>query len=599
MDYTVPTREEIKTVLDRMLENIVRSTSFQVIDTATGAPVTDFSKPIKTAAIDLRRGEYGDWNYSFGTALSGMLLVSDITGDARYREYVNKSFDFIFTHLDYFSRQSAEFGRPSHNYRRLLEFHELDDCGAIGAALVRAQGNTSDPRYDPVIRRIDEHIATKQLRLSDGTLARPRPYPVAVWIDDVYMAVSFLTAMGKRTGEQRYFDDAARQVTGMSARLFHEETGLYDHSWFEHAAPYDPIFYWGRGAGWMLMAMTELLNDMPEQHPARAKVLEQFGKAVQGVARVQGSTGLWHQLLDRTDSYLETSASAMFTFAIARGVNRGWIPAVYSPVAQAGWRAVASRVRADGNVDGVCVGTTAAADAVYYYSRPTNITALQGHGAMLMAGAEVMVMVDKFDINRTNNTYYYRTNETPGLKTRGSDRRQCRGPGAPTGGSAEDPGLRQAAVPRTRGSDRRQCRGPGAPTGGSAEDPGLRQTTVPKTGAPTSRGAPGHESRGTRDADDSSHPLDTRLRDDRCRAGRHHSVAARRRAGRGGHRQEPVRVRPRRGGRRRLRHRPGEGTHRGRPSQGPRARRHVRPGTAGPGHRPRRRREVRRGGVPV
>jgi rhamnogalacturonyl hydrolase YesR len=159
----------------------------------------------------------------------------------------------------------------------------------------------------------------------------------------------------------------------------------------------------------MLMAMTELLSDMPEQHPDRGKVLEQFRKAVQGVARVQSGTGLWHQLLDRPDSYLETSASAMFTYAIARGVNRGWIPAVYAPVAQAGWRALEARVRADGNVDGVCVGTTAAADAVYYFNRPTSTTALQGHGAMLMAGAEVMAMVDAFDINRTNNTYYYRT----------------------------------------------------------------------------------------------------------------------------------------------------------------------------------------------
>ena len=65
-------------------------------------------------------------------------------------------------------------------------------------------------------------------------------------------------------------------------------------------------------------------------------------------------------------------------------------------------------MRADGNIDGICVSTTAAADAVYYYNRPTHITAMQGHGAVLMAGAEVMQMVDKFSISRTNNTFYYR-----------------------------------------------------------------------------------------------------------------------------------------------------------------------------------------------
>ena len=138
--------------------------------------------------------------------------------------------------------------------------------------------------------------------------------------------------MGTLTGEQRYFDDAARQVLGMSARLFHEDTGLFDHTWFEHAAPYDPVFYWGRGAGWMLMSMAELLSVMPERSSGpREGARCSTAKAVQGAVRVQGSTGLWHQLLDKTDSYLETSATAMFTFAIARGVNRGWIPAVYAP----------------------------------------------------------------------------------------------------------------------------------------------------------------------------------------------------------------------------------------------------------------------------
>jgi rhamnogalacturonyl hydrolase YesR len=409
VDYTVPSSDEIKLVLDRILDHFVRSTTYQVIDTATGKPITDLTTPIKTAGVDTRKGEFNDWNYSIGVALAAMLQVSDVTGDPRYAVYTSKSFDFIFAHLDYFRRQAAQFGIQPNGLRRLQEFRELDDCGAIGAALVKAYARTPDPRFKPVIDRVDEHISRRQLRLADGTLARSRPYPVALWIDDAYMSIPFLAAMGTVTGERRYYDDAARQVIGMSARLFHEDVGLYDHSWFEHAAPYDPTFYWGRGAGWMLMAMVELLSVLPDDHQDRAKVLDIYRRAVQGAARVQGPTGLWHQLLDKTDSYLETSGSAMFTFAIARGVNRGWIPAVYAPVAQAGWRAVASRVRADGQIEGICVATTAAADAVYYYNRPTALDAMQGYGATLMAGAEVMVMVNGFDINRTNNTFYYRT----------------------------------------------------------------------------------------------------------------------------------------------------------------------------------------------
>ena len=156
------------------------------------------------------------------------------------------------------------------------------------------------------------------------------------------------------------------------------------------------------------MATAELLNVIPQDHPDRAAVLDIFRRAAQGAIAVQGSMGLWHQLLDKPDSYLETSASAMFTFALARGVNRGWLPPTYAPAAQAGWRALEQRVRADGTIEGICVSTTAAADAAYYYNRPTDLVAPQGYGAMLMAGVEVMTMVKGFDIDRINNTFYYR-----------------------------------------------------------------------------------------------------------------------------------------------------------------------------------------------
>jgi rhamnogalacturonyl hydrolase YesR len=407
-DYVVPSPEEIKITLDRVLDHFVRSTPYKIIDSASGQTVTDFSKPTKTAGIDRSKGEFNDWTYSMGAVMSGMLLVTEVTGDARYADYTVKNFDFIFDHLDYFRRQAAEFGPQPDGYRRMLEMRELDDCGSIGAALVRAYGKKPDPRYRTGIDLVDAHIAKKQLRLADGTLARPRPWPVALWIDDAYMSIPFLAQMGKFTGNRAYYDDAAKQVIGMSKRLFHEDVGLYDHTWFEHAAPYDPKFFWGRGAGWMLVSMADLLTVMPEDHPDRAKVLHIYRRAVQGVAQVQGSNGMWHQLLDRTDSYFESSATAMFTFAIARGVNRGWLPTVYAPVAQAGWQALSRKVRADGQIEGICVSTTAAADAAYYYNRPTELGAMQGYGAALMAGAEVMVLVKSFDISRTNNTFYYR-----------------------------------------------------------------------------------------------------------------------------------------------------------------------------------------------
>ncbi len=91
---------------------------------------------------------------------------------------------------------------------------------------------------------------------------------------------------------------------------------------------------------------------------------------------MQGGTGLWHQLLDREGSDLGTSTSARFTFAIARGVNRGWLSTAWAPVAQTGWQGVARCVRPDGQIEGICVATTAAYDAVCYYNRPTELSAM-------------------------------------------------------------------------------------------------------------------------------------------------------------------------------------------------------------------------------
>jgi rhamnogalacturonyl hydrolase YesR len=407
VDYVLPSEAEVKATLDRILGYFVKNTPYRIIDTATGAEVTDLKTPTKTAGIDLRAGQFNDWDYPMGVALAAMLEASSVTGDDAYANYTFRNFNFIFDHEEYFRRQAKQFGAQPYGYRRLLEMRELDDCGAIGAALIKAYRLKKDPRYRAAIDVIADFIAHKQFRMPDGTLARQRPQPVSLWADDLYMSAPFLAQMGVLTGETRWFDDAARQIVQFSDRLQDPRTGLWDHAWFQNTSP-DPKFYWGRAGGWAMMASAELLSVMPENHAARDRVLDIFRRGAQGVVGAQGGIGLWHQLLDKSDSYLETSASAMFVFAIARGVNRGWLSPAYAPVAQAGWQALARRVREDGGVEGICVSTTAAYDAVYYYNRPTDIGAMQGYGPMLFAGSEVIAMLRAFDVEKNLNTFHYR-----------------------------------------------------------------------------------------------------------------------------------------------------------------------------------------------
>jgi rhamnogalacturonyl hydrolase YesR len=206
------------------------------------------------------------------------------------------------------------------------------------------------------------------------------------------MSVPALAQAGLLTGEQRYFDDACRQILQFSARMFVPETGLYRHGWVQEMEPH-PAFQWARANGWAIVAMAELLSVLPENHPQRAAVLAQYRAHARGLAACQGKTGLWHQLLDRNDSYLETSASAMFVYALARGINRGWLdPQAYGGPVSLGWNAVAGQVNPQGQVENTCVGTGMAFDPMFYYYRPVNVLAAHGYGPVLLAGAELITL---------------------------------------------------------------------------------------------------------------------------------------------------------------------------------------------------------------
>src|SRR6478736_2697594 len=244
--------------------------------------------------------------------------------------------------------------RANHRGRTLprLRHDPADRAHRRRHAPARTRGREGRGRRTagPGARALDEPDAA-------STLARNRPLANALWLDDLYMSVPALAQMGALTGDRKYFDDAVKQITQFSARMFVPETGLYRHGWVQDMDPH-PAFYWARANGWAVVAMAELLSVLPEDHPGRAAVLAQYRAHVAGLTAQQSGAGLWHQLLNRNDSYLETSASAMYVYAIARGINRGWLePLAYGPTVSLGWNAVAQKVNAQGQVEGTCIGT--------------------------------------------------------------------------------------------------------------------------------------------------------------------------------------------------------------------------------------------------
>jgi rhamnogalacturonyl hydrolase YesR len=400
VDYQTPyepaTEAQIRAVLERVHGYLLEASPVRVVDadTGTAAALDKLPEHVALARTDLLIATY-EW----GVTYAGMLRAAEVTGDARYRDYTNERVTAIAT-LAAHAKARLPPGTTRENFppakngfalRGVLLPRALDDAGAMCAALVKAErAGLGNKQLRPWIDNYADWVAGGQFRLADRTLARNRPLPNSLWLDDLYMSVPCLAQMGKLTGERRYYDDAAKQILQFSQRMFVRERGLYMHAWVQGMNPH-PAFHWARANGWALMAMSELLEVLPADHPDRAKILAQYRAHAAGIAAAQGHAGLWHQLLDRRESYEETSASAMFVFALAHGINRGWLdPLAFGPAASLGWNAVASKVNAKGQVEGTCVGTGVGWDPMFYLYRPVHVLAAHGYGPVILAGAEMI-----------------------------------------------------------------------------------------------------------------------------------------------------------------------------------------------------------------
>jgi rhamnogalacturonyl hydrolase YesR len=397
-DYPVPYKptktEEIKDVLNRIYNFLETSSPARLVDRQTKAEVSDISKINGTTIFE--QGVFRPISYEWGVNYGAMLLAGEVTGDSKFTNYTLKRMNLIAAMSRYFKGSGTQ---PANNpVRSVLDPRALDDAGSMCAAMIKSYYSDGNKELRPLIDNYINYISNRQFRLADGTLARNRPLPNALWLDDLYMSVPALAQMGKLTGEMIYFDDATKQILQFEQRMFNKSKGLFMHGWMQEMTVH-PEFYWARCNGWALLAMSELLDVLPETHPYRAAILDLFRQHVRGIASLQSGTGFWHQLLDRNDSYYETSATAIFTYCVAHGINKGWIDAAaHGPMAIMGWNAVTTKVNKAGEVEGTCVGTGMAFDPVFYYNRPVNVAAAHGYGPVIMAGAEVLKMSGKYQI---------------------------------------------------------------------------------------------------------------------------------------------------------------------------------------------------------
>ena len=391
---TTNTEEVVRKVADHIIE----TTTFRFINTKTNQTFTS-TKGLDTSRDVKAESKFNKWMYVNGVLAVGMVEATNVLKDKKYSAYASKNYDFIFSNLDYFKKQ-YDAGNQRVEYRPVFRIGSLDDCGAMSAGLLDVYAFDKKKEYMDYLNRVGDHILNKQSRFPDGTLARNSPRKMTLWADDLYMSVPFLARMGKLTGDKKYFDFAIKQVENFNRYIYDPTTGLYLHAFYNDANT-NGVARWGRCNGWVALAQADLISNLPANHPKRAELIKLLLRQIIGFSRYQDINGMWHQLLDKPDSYEESSVTAMFVYTVAKAVNEGWISPRYISIAQNGWEALSKKVTADGQVPDICIGTSINEDIRYYYNRPKELNDTHGLGAFLLAGTEMIKANNKLmDIDK-------------------------------------------------------------------------------------------------------------------------------------------------------------------------------------------------------
>ncbi|MEY2997592.1 MAG: hypothetical protein RIQ82_973 [Bacteroidota bacterium] len=204
-----------------------------------------------------------------------------------------------------------------------------------------------------------------------------------IWIDDMFMITAVQAQAYRATGDLKYIDRAAKEMV-LYLDEIQLENGLFHHS------P-DAPFAWGRGNGWMAVGMAELLRALPDNHPHKARIMQGYLKMMATLLTYQAEDGMWRQLIDDKDSWKETSGTAMFTYALIRGVKYGWLDEKsYGMAARKGWLALTNYFNEEDNLTEVCEGTNIGFDRAHYMNRPRIEGDLHGQAPFLWCAAALL-----------------------------------------------------------------------------------------------------------------------------------------------------------------------------------------------------------------
>lgn len=276
------------------------------------------------------------WEYTYGLVLKAILEVWEKTGEQKYLGYVE-------SYYEYFIDDSA----------RILTYrpdeYNIDRINS-GKPLFRLYSETGRKKYQDAIFQLRQQMATHP-RTKSGGFWHKKIYPHQMWLDGLYMASPFLAEYAVVYHEPALFEDVAKQFIIIEEMTRDPKTGLLYHGWDESrqqawANPQtgcSPNF-WGRAMGWYAMALVDVLDFLPQNHTRRPEMIAILQRLAEAVVKVQDpATRVWYQVLDKggqPGNYLESSASCMFVYSLAKGVRRGYLELAYLDVAKKGYAGI-------------------------------------------------------------------------------------------------------------------------------------------------------------------------------------------------------------------------------------------------------------------
>ncbi len=319
---------------------------------------------INRLAVQTMAYPYKVWGYGEEMGLQGLLAASDVTSEPAY-------FEFVHGLMDAWVASRPEISYPDHV--------------APGSVLLEIYQRTGDQRLLEQARHLAQFFADLP-RASSGT-ARHRPdhpeFSQYAYVDCIPIDGPFLCRFADLTGETSFFDLGVDLLLSHVRVLQDEDSGLFYHL-YDCAHERTNGAFWGRGNGWAILGLIDILELLGPADPARPQIQTFLERQAAALARLQDSSGHWHTVLNQPNTYLETSLAAFFCVAFTRAVDSGLLSTRYLESARAAWVALVDSIDAHGLVQGVSYATPPG-DAVHYQRAPVGGLYPWGQGPALLA----------------------------------------------------------------------------------------------------------------------------------------------------------------------------------------------------------------------